>query len=108
SAKDNDELTLHLAKGNDLWLHARGVAGSHVIVPCDKSGELPPDVLLDAAHLAAWFSPLRKSERVDVQYTQRKHLRKPGKGAPAGLVLVPKERVLHLRVEEERVRRLLA
>lgn len=107
SAKDNDELTLHLAKGNDMWLHARGVAGSHVIVPCDKSGELPPDVLLDAAHLAAWFSPLRKADRVDVQYTQRKHLRKPGKGAPAGLVLVPKERVLHLRVEEERIRRLL-
>lgn len=108
SAKDNDELTLHLAKGNDMWLHARGVAGSHVIVPCDKSGELPPDVLLDAAHLAAWFSPLRKAGRVDVQYTQRKHLRKPGKGAPAGLVLVPKERVLHLRVEEERIKRLLA
>lgn len=108
SAKDNDELTLHLAKGNDMWLHARGAAGSHVIVPCDKSGELPPDVLLDAAHLAAWFSPLRKAERVDVQYTQRKHLRKPGKGAPAGLVLVPKERVLHLRVEEERIQRLLA
>lgn len=108
SAKDNDELTFHVAKGNDLWLHARGVAGSHVIVPADKSGEVPPDVLLDAAHLAAWFSPLRKSERVDVQYTQRKHLRKPGKGAPAGLVLVPKERVLHLRVEEERIRRLLA
>ncbi len=108
AAKDNDALTFHVAKGNDLWLHTRGAPGSHVIVPCDKSGEVPPEVLLDAAHLAAWFSPLRKADRVDVQYTQRKHLRKPGKGAPAGLVLVTKERVLHLRVEGERTVRLLA
>lgn len=108
SAKDNDELTFHVAKGNDLWLHARGVAGSHVIVPCERDVEVPPDVLLDAAHLAAWFSPLRKAERVDVQYTQRKHLKKPGKGAPAGLVLVPKEKVMHVRVEAERIERLLA
>lgn len=51
---------------------------------------------------------LRKAERVDVQYTQRKHLKKPGKGAPAGLVLVPKEKVMHVRVEAERIERLLA
>jgi hypothetical protein len=107
SAKDNDELTLHHAKGNDLWLHARGASGAHVVVPAGREGEVPPEVLLDAAHLAAWFSPLRKQGTADIQYTQRKHLKKPGKGAPAGLVLVGKEKVLHLKVEQARVKRLL-
>lgn len=105
SARDNDTLTLR-ARGNDLWLHARGTVGAHVIVPC-PDGEAPTELLLDAARLAAWFSPLRDETAVDVQYTRRKHLDKPGKGAP-GLVLVRKEKVIRVRRDEEAARALLA
>lgn len=106
SAKDNDELTFHLAAGNDVWMHAREVAGSHVLFPAPA--DVPQELLLDAAHLAAWFSPLQKADRIDLQWTRRKFIRKPGKGAPAGFVHVTKEKVLHLVVDEKRTQALLA
>ena len=106
SARDNDALTFHHAKGNHTWLHARGVAGSHVIVPRALDG-LDGELLIDAAHLAAWFSPSRGEARVDVQLALRKHVRKPAPGAPPGFVHIAKERVVHLVVDEARTRRLL-
>lgn len=108
SAKDNDALTFHGAKGNDVWVHAREVAGSHVIVPAPKGHEIPWETLLDAAHLALWFSPHRGQERSDVQYTRKKYVSKPGKGAAPGFVHVHHEKVLHIRFEDERIQRLLA
>ncbi|MCC7073501.1 MAG: DUF814 domain-containing protein [Deltaproteobacteria bacterium] len=105
-AKDNDALVRD-ARGNDLWLHARDTQGAHVIVP-SRGDEVPPELVLDAAHLAAHFSSARGERHVDVQHTRVKHLKKPGPGAPAGLVHVSHESVLHVRVDEERVRRLLA
>jgi predicted ribosome quality control (RQC) complex YloA/Tae2 family protein len=105
SARDNDALTLR-AKGNDLWLHARGTAGGHVVVACPP-GDPPAALLDDVALLAAWFSPKRREAGVDVQYTRRKHLDKPGKGTP-GLFLVRKEKVVRVRVDEERAKALLA
>jgi predicted ribosome quality control (RQC) complex YloA/Tae2 family protein len=107
SAKDNDELTLKHARGNDLWVHARGVVGSHVIVP-STGGDIPGELLLDAAHLAAWFSSQRKEARVDVQHTRVKHVKKPGRGAAPGFVHLAHEDVAHLRVDVERTARLLA
>lgn len=105
-ARDNDAL-VKSARGNDLWLHARGHQGAHVIVP-STGADVPADVLLDAAHLAAHFSSARGEGHVDVQTARVKHLRKPGPGAPAGLVHVTHESVVHLRVDDDRVRRLLA
>ena len=105
-AKDNDALVRD-ARGNDLWLHARDRHGAHVVVP-SRGDEVDAELLLDAAHLAAHFSAARGEARVDVQHTRVKHLKKPGPGAPAGLVHVTQESVLHVRVDAERVRRLLA
>lgn len=108
SAKDNDELTFHAARGNDLWMHTREVAGSHVIVPAPKGRETPWEIMLDAAHLAIWFSPLRGQARADVQFARKKYISKPGKGVAPGFVHVHQEKVLHVRFEDDRIQRLLA
>lgn len=106
-AADNDALTLHHARPQDLWLHARGYRGAHVIVPLAKGETCPPDLLVDAATLAAHFSDARGEPTVDVQHCPRRHLRKP-KGAAVGAVLVDREKVISVRLEPERLARLLA
>jgi predicted ribosome quality control (RQC) complex YloA/Tae2 family protein len=105
-AADNDALTQKTARPHDLWLHAKDRTGAHVIVPLDKNQSCPQGDLVDAAHLAAHFSDAREEKVVDVQYTQRRHLRKP-KGSAPGLVVVDREKVLVLRVEPETLRALL-
>lgn len=108
SAADNDALTVRVAKGNDLWMHARGHAGSHVVVRLPKgTGGPDQDTLLDAAHLAAWFSDARGAPTVDVAWTRAKHVRKP-RGAAPGAVSYTQDRTLLLRVEPARITRLLA
>ena len=105
SAADNDALT-QSARSWDRWLHARGVRGSHVIVPLEKREQCPPELLLDAAHLAAHFSSSRGEPIVDVQHCARRYVRKP-KGMPPGAVLVDEEKVLAVRVSSVRLQRLL-
>lgn len=105
-AADNDELTLHHARPHDLWLHAKDRTGGHVIVPLDRGQTCSAEDLVDAAHLAAHFSEARDEKVVDVQYTDRRYLRKP-KGSAAGLVVVDREKVLVLRVEPDILRGLL-
>lgn len=107
SAADNDALTLTVARPQDLWLHARGVEGAHVVVPRDRKGEIAPELLLDAAHLAAHFSAARGEALTEVQHTERRYVRKAKAAAP-GAVRVDRERVLLLRLEPERLRKLLA
>ncbi len=107
SAKRNDELTFDVAKPYHLWLHARGVAGAHVVVPLGRGQSCPADLLVDAAHLAAHFSDARGELSVEITYAPRKYVRKP-RGAPPGLVLVDREKVMVLRVEAPRLERLLA
>lgn len=107
SAADNDVLTLRVARAHDHWLHARGVAGTHVIVPLDRGEICPPELLVDAAHLAACFSEARGETQVEVQHVSRRHVRKP-RGSPPGAVVVTREKVLALRVEPARLTRLLA
>ena len=105
SAKDNDALTFQRARGNDLWLHARGVQGSHVIVP--EPGDSPDErTLLDAALLAAWFSSARGEELTEVSWTRRKHVRKPRGGAP-GAVHYSQEKTIRLRHDPARLALLL-
>jgi predicted ribosome quality control (RQC) complex YloA/Tae2 family protein len=107
NARDNDELTFRHARGNDLWLHARGQTGSHVVVP--GTGESGPDgeTLLDAAELAAHFSAARGESLVEVASTRCKYVRKPRGGAP-GAVTFSQERTIALRHEPARLARLLA
>lgn len=105
-ATDNDDLTLHFARPHDLWVHAKDRTGAHVIVPLDRGQTCNAEDLVDAAHLAAHFSEAREEKVVDVQYTDRRYLRKP-KGSAAGFVVVDREKVLVLRVEAEILRGLL-
>jgi predicted ribosome quality control (RQC) complex YloA/Tae2 family protein len=106
SAKDNDELTLRHSRGNDLWLHTADAPGSHVVLRLERGAEPDPEELLDAAHLAAHFSPLRDSTRVAVHVAPRKAVHKP-RGAKPGLVTLSGGRVLTVRVQPERLARLL-
>ena len=105
TAQDNDALTFKVGKANDLWLHARGTPGSHVIVRLDKSAQTPHETLKDAATLALWFSDLRKSGKGEVIYTLRKFVKK-AKGQKAGSVIVSREKSIWIEVKEERLQRL--
>jgi len=105
-AARNDELTLHVARPRDLWLHVRNWSGAHVVVPLDKGASCPADVLVQAAHLAAHFSDAREERLVEVTYTPRRFVRKPRKSAP-GAVVVDREKVLVLRKEDALLRKLL-
>ncbi len=104
-AADNDTLTFRHARGNDLWLHCRDAAGAHVVVP-RRGAALAETTLLDAATLAAHFSPLGHEAQVDVTYTAVKNLRKP-KGAAPGLVFVSDAKTIRVRLEPDRLSRLL-
>ncbi|WP_242394105.1 NFACT RNA binding domain-containing protein [Anaeromyxobacter oryzisoli] len=106
-AAENDQLTVRVAKGSDVWLHARGQKGAHVVVRVEKGKAPDGDTLLDAAHLAAHFSDARGAPQVEVAYTRAKYVRKP-KGAAPGAVTYTQERVLALRVEPARIERLLS
>ncbi|MBX3192303.1 MAG: DUF814 domain-containing protein [Labilithrix sp.] len=105
-AKDNDALTLDVARPHDLWLHAKDHAGAHVVVPLDKGQTCAGDDLVDAAHLAAHFSEARDEKGVDVSYVPKRYVRKP-KGSAPGLVAIEREKVLPLRFDPALLRTLL-
>lgn len=106
SARDNDELTLRHARGNDLWLHTADVPGSHVVLRLEHGAEAQHDDVLDAATLAVHFSPARGGDRVPVHVVHRKHVSKP-KGAKPGLVQLAGGRTLVVKTDPERLARLL-
>lgn len=107
NATDNDRLTLRVARPHDLWLHARGVTGAHVVVPLDKGKACSSETLVDAATLAAHFSELRGEHTVDVLYTPRRFVHKR-KGTGVGTVTLDREKVIPVRLQVERLKRLLA
>jgi predicted ribosome quality control (RQC) complex YloA/Tae2 family protein len=107
NAADNDTLTLTVARPHDHWLHVRGTPGSHVVVPLEKKAQIPPELLLDAATLAAHFSPQRGEPTIEIAHTERRFVRKL-KGSAPGSVNVDRERVFVLRLESARLARLLA
>ncbi|MEM0963901.1 MAG: NFACT RNA binding domain-containing protein [Bacteroidota bacterium] len=94
NARGNAHLTTRVASPHDLWLHARGVPGSHVVVKRPgRDSEVPPHTVAAAARLAAWFSTARTQSVVPVTVTERKYVR-PIKGGPPGLVRVDREDVI--------------
>ena len=105
-ARHNDTLTFQVARGHDIWLHARDVGGSHVIL---VTGRKDPnqEALLDAATLAAWHSKARGEAQVDVMWTERKHVRKARDAGP-GRVTVASPRTVRVRMDEVRIERLYA
>ena len=81
----NDELTFRFATGNDWWFHAKKMPGSHVVVRSPE-GELPDRVFEEAGALAAYYSAGRTAPKVEIDYIQRKHVKKPA-GAKPGFVV---------------------
>lgn len=81
----NEELTFKLAAGNDWWFHAKGIPGSHVIVK-SNSEELPDQTFEEAARLAAYYSSGRNVDKVEIDYIQKKHIKKVS-GAKPGFVI---------------------
>lgn len=96
----NDRLT-GSARGEEMWLHAKDMPGSHVIIRAE--GEVPPATLKQAAQLAAWYSKGQRSSNVPVDYTLRKYVKKPG-GAPPGFVHYTNQRTVYMTVEESDIR----
>jgi len=81
----NEEITFKIATGNDWWFHAKGLPGSHVIVKANGD-ELPDRTFEEAGRLAAYYSKGRLAPKVEIDYTQRKNIRKPS-GAKPGFVI---------------------
>ena len=81
----NDELTFQFAEGGDWWFHAKKQAGSHVIVKAGGS-ELPDRTFEEAARLAAYYSGSREADKVEIDYTLKKNVKKPGGGKPGFVV----------------------
>lgn len=84
--KQNDYLTMRLAKNDDYWLHVKDSAGAHVIIKCSPGQDVPPSTLEEAAELAAYFSEAWLSTKVPVDCTKRKNVSKPA-GAQPGFVI---------------------
>lgn len=81
----NEQVTFKMATGNDWWFHAKGVPGSHVIVKCDKENpasewDMPADAFEVAGALAAFYSKHEGTDKVEIDYTRKKHIKKPAEG----------------------------
>ncbi|MDO5294905.1 MAG: NFACT RNA binding domain-containing protein [bacterium] len=81
----NEELTFKFATGNDWWFHAKGIPGSHVVVK-SEGDELPDRTFEEAGRLAAHYSKANDAEKVEIDYTQRKNVKKPSGGKPGFVV----------------------
>lgn len=82
----NEELTFHFANGGDWWFHAKNMAGSHVIVRKEQAETLPDATFEEAGRLAAYYSKGRQAPKVEIDYVQRKELRKPPKAKPGFVI----------------------
>jgi predicted ribosome quality control (RQC) complex YloA/Tae2 family protein len=101
SGKQNDQVTFSIGGPDDTWLHARGVAGSHVIIRWDPAAEDEnPHTIEAAAALAAWYSAARGSGSVDVDVAKRRHVRKIS-GAGPGMVTYRNERTIVVKPRDE-------
>ena len=106
SNAENERLTLRFARGNDLFLHVQGWAGSHVIVRTPRGKSVPLETMLDAAALAVHYSKLRGASRAEVSATPRKYVRKITGGRP-GEVALERYKTLVVIHDRSRLERLL-
>lgn len=84
--KQNDYLTLKMSRSQDIWLHTKNIPGSHVIIQKKDGEQIPDEVILQAAILAAEHSKAKNSSKVPVDYTVVKNVKKPS-GAKPGMVI---------------------
>jgi hypothetical protein len=106
NGRENDELTLRRARGNDLWFHVETGPGSHVVLRREGMKEFQDSDIIDAATLALYFSPLRKMRGGNVVYTFRKFVRKP-KGSAPGHVVFYNNKTKHVRFDDAVLNHLL-
>jgi predicted ribosome quality control (RQC) complex YloA/Tae2 family protein len=99
-AAGNDYLTTKIARPDDLWLHAEGMPGSHVLVKNPGKREIPGEVLLKAASLAAYYSKGKSAAKVSVTYTAAKFVKKP-KAAKPGLVVLSERKSIMVQPEAQ-------
>ncbi|WNY65807.1 NFACT family protein [Borreliella andersonii] len=106
NAKENDELLRHCAKGNDYWLHTRDYPGAYVFIKNQKNKTPSLDVLLAAGNLCVFYTKLaKKSGKADLYYTQVKNLRRV-KNKKLGLVIPKTEKNLHIKLDENLIKKL--
>ena len=82
----NEELTFKVATGNDWWFHAKGIPGSHVILKSNNEEELPDRAYEEAAALAAYYSKAKDANKVEVDYIQKKNIKKVAGAAPGFVI----------------------
>jgi predicted ribosome quality control (RQC) complex YloA/Tae2 family protein len=97
NSRQNEEVTFHQATSNDVWLHARGVPGAHVIIKA-AGREIPRSTIEQAASLAAYYSQARGTTTAPVDYTLQRHVRHMKGGGP-GMVIYERERTLYVAPE---------
>ncbi|MGE5314873.1 MAG: NFACT family protein [Acidobacteriota bacterium] len=94
SSENNDLLTVKYARPNDLWFHARGSSGSHVVLRVGSASGTPTKKAIEqAASIAAYYSKMKNARAVPVAMTEKKFVHKP-KGVPAGTVTLDREKVI--------------
>ncbi|MDR1204434.1 MAG: NFACT family protein [Peptococcaceae bacterium] len=93
--RQNDYLTMKMARGEDIWLHTKDIPGSHVLIKNPGGRDVPPEVVEKAAQWAAWHSKARQSSKAPVDYTKRKHVWKPN-GARPGMALYKNQQTLYV------------
>lgn len=104
SADENQTLTFRTARPDDLWFHVKQSQGAHVILVTERRQPQREDVL-DAAHLAAFYSKISSSSMIPVDYTRRKFVKKRPHAEP-GQVLYQREKTLYVTPESDRLKRL--
>ena len=102
NAAQNDRITLG-AKPEEMWLHAKDMPGSHVII-C-REGEIPQNTMKQAALLAAWYSKGQRSSLVPVDYTLRKYVKKPSGAAP-GKMIYTHQKTAYMTPEEQEIKKI--
>jgi predicted ribosome quality control (RQC) complex YloA/Tae2 family protein len=93
NAAGNDLLSTRVARTHDLWLHAEGIPGSHVVVKNPDKREIPPEIVEKAARVAAFYSKGRHATKVPVTYTFARFVKKP-KGAKPGMVVLSERKTV--------------
>ena len=102
NALQNERLTMG-ARGNETWLHAQKMPGSHVLIHTE--GDVPESTLMQAAMLAAYYSKGVRSAQVPIDATLRRYIKKPG-GTPAGFVTYTHQRTLYITPSEAEIKKI--
>ena len=94
---ENDHLTFKVADKNDIWLHAKNIPGSHVIIKCDN---LTEEILTKGAEIAAFYSKGFVGDKISIDYTQKRYINKPKGAKPGFVTYVNEKNILIIKPEK--------